>query len=196
MNIDEQELLSGLIFYTQSSFSKVRSKKGFFCSMCGNEGVVYTENGVLFCPRRRSMNIYNSSLIPSRFSKCRNIRLDNGNWEVILPFTKLVIELKLLTGSDESRMLQRMKKNKAKQQDNLITDQMHMFIVSVNGDSDKYVINYLIDNMIAQESRYLRKVFSSITPDIKITGDFECPSCDYLQELEVPFGADFFWPDR
>ncbi len=82
MNIDEQELLSGLVFYTQSSFSKVRSKKGFSCSICGDEGVVYTENGVLFCPRRRNMNIYNSSLIPSRFSKCRNTRLDNGNWEI------------------------------------------------------------------------------------------------------------------
>ena len=34
-----------------------------------------------------------------------------------------------------------------------------------------------------------------ITPDVKIKGELECSSCGHEQELEVPFGADFLWPD-
>ena len=82
MSIDEQEFLSGLIFYEDSDFSKVRNKEGFRCSMCNNTGVIYTNESVTFCPRKKSINIYNSSLIPARFSKCRNTRFDNGNWEI------------------------------------------------------------------------------------------------------------------
>ena len=31
---------------------------------------------------------------------------------------------------------------------------------------------------------------------IEIKDNFVCLSCGHMQELEVPFGADFFWPDR
>ena len=34
------------------------------------------------------------------------------------------------------------------------------------------------------------------SPDVKITSPFNCHSCGHEQEMEVPFGADFFWPDR
>jgi len=82
MSIDEQEFLSGLVFYENSDFSKVRNKKGFCCPVCDNTGVIYSKKGVSFCTRRQGINTYNSSSIPARFSKCRNTRLDNGNWQI------------------------------------------------------------------------------------------------------------------
>ena len=50
--------------------------------------------------------------------------------------------------------------------------------------------------MTAQDSMFLRGAYKHCSPDIKISEEFACPSCGFEQELEVPFGADFFWPDR
>ena len=32
--------------------------------------------------------------------------------------------------------------------------------------------------------------------DLSVKGDFQCSSCDHEEEMIVPFGADFFWPER
>ena len=63
-------------------------------------------------------------------------------------------------------------------------------------EANNGIINKYVNSMPTQDSRYLRQAFKAITPDVKIAKDFECPSCDHEQELEVSFGADFFWPDR
>ena len=46
------------------------------------------------------------------------------------------------------------------------------------------------------DARHLRYVNKLATPNIDMTQHFECQSCGYEQELEVPLTADFFWPDR
>ena len=121
-------------------------------------------------------------------------KTDKGTYKVVLPYTKLVAELRLLRGSDETQIVKSLASgNKA---DSLITGQMRSFLVSVNGYEDRKTIDYIIQNMMAQESRFLRNIMKAITPDLKISDDFECASCSHEQELEVPFGADFFWPDR
>ena len=124
-------------------------------------------------------------------------KLDNGNYIVVLPRTKFKIEVKLLTGKEEQSMIKQLSKKKNKNEtDSLISQQMRLMIVSVEGHAGKGTIDYFIDNIPALEARYLRDAYNSITPDIKVSGNFECPSCGYEQELEVPLGADFFWPDR
>ena len=79
---DNENFLSGLDFFHNSDYSKVRSRKDFICSECNNSGVIYTKNGTKFCPRKRSINFYNSSFIPARYSKCRDTRFDNGHWKL------------------------------------------------------------------------------------------------------------------
>jgi hypothetical protein len=121
---------------------------------------------------------------------------DDGTYKVELPFSKVIAEVRLLVGHDEMLVFKSMQKSKKSETDSLITNQMRCFIVSVNDYKEKKVIEYFIQNMIAQEARFLRNVLKAITPDLKIANDFECASCSHEQELEVPFGADFFWPDR
>lgn len=84
---DEAKFLSNLVFYEDAEFSKVKSKDEFVCDECDlqgvkceSQGVVYIDNSVAFCSRKKKINTYNSALIPARYSKCRNLRLDNGNW--------------------------------------------------------------------------------------------------------------------
>ena len=78
---NDYKLLKNLEFYSVSDFSKVRSKTGFNCEEC-IDGVIYTDDGVSFCHRKKKIDVYNCSGIPARYSKCKNLKLDNGGWEI------------------------------------------------------------------------------------------------------------------
>ena len=121
-----------------------------------------------------------------------------GNYVIKLPFTELLVEMKMLTGKEEVAMVRESQK-KTKMENEIeatLTGQMRHFVVSVNGYDDKKIIDHVVKNLTARETRIIRKAYKQLTPDLSIVGDFECRSCSHEQELEVPFNADFFWPDR
>jgi len=122
---------------------------------------------------------------------------ENDNFVFKLPVSKFKVECRLLTGRDEQYLVE-LKQNKKKKrlQDSAVTDQFKMMIVSVEGVKDKSIIGRFIEAMPAADARSLRKVYAAITPNVKLKDEFSCTSCGHTQELEVPFGADFFWPDR
>ena len=120
-----------------------------------------------------------------------------GTFEVKLPVTNFLVEFRLLKGQDELEIIkksQKLSKNNVAEQN--VSDQLKKFIVSVNGYTDMKVVNHVANKIPAQDSIFLRGAYKQCSPDIKISEDFTCPSCNYEQELEVPFGADFFWPNR
>tara|TARA_R100000008_G_C3583267_1_gene170169 strand:- start:834 stop:1712 length:879 start_codon:yes stop_codon:yes gene_type:complete len=126
------------------------------------------------------------------------IMTDNATFIVELPKMKAKVEIKLLTGSDENQYVafSKKRKNHGLQGDSILTDQLRMFIVSVNGSNSKKTIGELIEHMPASDSRFLRQAYSSLMPNIDLTQDFTCDSCGYSQQMEVPLTADFFWPGR
>tara|TARA_R100001460_G_scaffold94271_1_gene136339 strand:- start:285 stop:1103 length:819 start_codon:yes stop_codon:yes gene_type:complete len=119
--------------------------------------------------------------------------LDNGNYMYVTEHSKIQVELRLLTGHDEAILFKVMsnKNNSA-----YVTSQMKLYIASVNGHSDRAVIDHFVDNVPAIESRSLRKVFSNLSANVQVKENFECENCGFEQEMEVPFNTDFFWPDR
>jgi len=119
---------------------------------------------------------------------------EQKTFNVELPLSKIVTEMRPLMGHDELQMVSGNKGKKA--MENLITKQMRQFVISFNGHKEKSTINHVINNMTAGDSKYLRDCFRLISPDISIEGNFECRHCDHQEEMTVPFGADFFWPDR
>jgi predicted RNA-binding Zn-ribbon protein involved in translation (DUF1610 family) len=120
-------------------------------------------------------------------------QLENGNYLYTTEHSKIDVEMRLLTGQDETVLFKVMNN---KNNDAFVTSQMKLYIVSVNGHTDQIVINHFVDNVPAIESRALRKVFASLSANIKVSEHFECDSCGFEQEMEVPFNTDFFWPDR
>jgi len=120
--------------------------------------------------------------------------LDNGNYSIVLPVSGFNVEVRLLKGSDESEIFKML--NNKKKDSTLITKQMMMFIVSVEGHSQRNVIKHFVENIPSAQSRYLRDAYERLTPSIRITRDFECDECGYEQEMEVSLGTDFFWPER
>ena len=121
----------------------------------------------------------------------------NGTFGIKMPFSKFNISFRLLTGEDETYLAKMStSKKKINNVDSVLTEQYKRMIISVEGHTDRSIIAKYVDAMPTQDSRHLRKSYKLATPDVNIIEDYECPSCGHEQELEVPFGADFFWPDR
>ena len=124
-------------------------------------------------------------------------KTEKNTFIVTAPYSKFDVEIAPLTGEHElflSRMAESRKKGM--QQDSLMTDQYKMMIRSVQGNAAKDVIAYYVDNMPLRDSRFIKNAYKKINPDISVNEHFECNSCGHEQEMEVPFGADFLWPDR
>ena len=123
-------------------------------------------------------------------------KTDRGTFVCWLPKTEFKVEIRLLKGQDEVEMVAKaQKQNKKNSPERNVSDQLKRFIVSVNDFDTPKVINHVVENLTAVDSKYLRGVYRQCSPNIQIIDDFSCPACGYEQELEVPFGADFFWPE-
>ena len=87
------------------------------------------------------------------------------------------------------------KKDKDKE-DNTLTQQLKLMLVSVNGYEEQRVIEYFVDNMPIVDSRALRYFYDKINPNTTLVADFQCDNCDHSEDMEVPLTIDFFWPKQ
>tara|TARA_Y100000310_G_scaffold258809_1_gene267331 strand:+ start:71 stop:940 length:870 start_codon:yes stop_codon:yes gene_type:complete len=120
---------------------------------------------------------------------------ENNTFLVTLPKMQVEVGLRLLNGNDEksmAKMTQKKKKNNLP--DTPLTDQFYKMIVSVNGSTDRFHINELVDVMPASDSRYLRKIYTEIVPNVELKQDFECHACGAVEEVVIPLTTEFFWP--
>jgi len=123
--------------------------------------------------------------------------LGDGTFQITMPYSKFKTVFRLLTGADEAYLTATAaSKKKATKVDSILMEQYERMIASIEGHSDRSIVKKYVENMPTLDSRHLRKCYASVTPDVNIREDFECHSCGHEQEMEVPFGADFFWPDR
>ncbi len=121
---------------------------------------------------------------------------DHGTLMVKLPTTGVDLETRFMTGRDEDQITKSMKSKKKKNPDVSVTHQLSRMIVSVNGDNSVATIRRFISVLPARDSRHLRNIYKKASPNVDLTQMFECSECGHEQALEVPFTADFFWPDR
>jgi transcription elongation factor Elf1 len=120
-----------------------------------------------------------------------------GTFTTKMPYSKFKIEFKLLLGEDEIYIANvSSTKRRKKMVESMLSDQYKRMIVSIEGHRDRLIIDKYVDAMPTIDSRHLRACYKSTAPDVKISEEFNCHSCGHDQEMEVPFGADFFWPDR
>ena len=121
----------------------------------------------------------------------------NGTFDLKLPRTQVTATFRLLTGADEKVFLSGVERDrKSKSHEKNITRQLVNTVIAVNGDSSADAINYLVTNIPSVDSRHIRLAYRIVAPNIDLTQHYECGSCDYEQDMEVPLTADFFWPDQ
>ena len=113
------------------------------------------------------------------------IKLNNG-WQV---------ECKMITGKDEKKLVKQSEmKKKKKVPESPLTDMLNAIIVSVSGHADAETIQKAVGFMPAKDTRLLREAYQAAIPNVDMTQLFTCPSCDHMEDLEVPLSAEFFWP--
>ena len=79
--------------------------------------------------------------------------------------------------------------------DSIITELLSRFVVSVDGKTDESAVQSFVRYMPAQDSRYLRKLYLQLMPNIDLTQKFVCAHCDHEESKEVLLDAGFFWPE-
>ena len=110
-----------------------------------------------------------------------------------LPHSNTPITFKVLDGHDEAKLENEIKGLKKLYKDNVpeLTTRLKHIIVSVNGETDSKVIREFVDNyLLARDSRALREYIRKVQPDIDMN-----ITLDSGEEVEVPLGLGFFWPD-
>ena len=120
---------------------------------------------------------------------------EHGTFIAELPVTKFSAEFRLLTGEDESYLQQSAEKlKKYSLPEASATSLLKRLVVTINGVESSSEISNFIDNMPAQDARFLRACVQIVTPNVDMSQEVECSSCGAVTEMEVPFTSEFFWP--
>ena len=122
-----------------------------------------------------------------------NITKGVNEFSYTLPSTSTQITFKLLTGKDEKKIdrelegLKKINKNATPE----LSTRLKYTITSVEGETDTKTIREFVDNaLLARDSRALREYIRSIQPDVDLTW-----TLDSGEEVSIPMGIGFFWPD-
>ena len=119
-----------------------------------------------------------------------------GTFVAKLPKSQFSVEFKLLTGQDEDYLEKvALKTKKLNLPEASATNLLKRLVVSVNDVTVTSEINNFIDNMPAQDARFLRACVTTVTPNVDMTQEVECSSCGTVSEMAVPFTSEFFWPN-
>ena len=121
--------------------------------------------------------------------------VDSNEFNIELPFSKVKVTFKLLTGYDEvniDKELAGYKKVGSEFNPELTTRLKHT-ITSVNGDNSKATISTFVDNMLSRDSLYLRSEITKIAPDINLEQEIEVEG--ETVKVAIPMAVNFFWPD-
>ena len=110
-----------------------------------------------------------------------------------LPHSKNQVSFRLLTHGDEKKIereiqgLKKINKNAPE-----LTTKLKYTILSIGGSYELKDIRDFVDNyLLARDSRALREEIRNIQPDIDLTFFPE----ESNEEVSIPIGLNFFWPD-
>jgi len=125
------------------------------------------------------------------------VSLGVNAFEFTLPKSKKKITFKFLNGKEEEEIVADMetRKKKGMLNSNLVTGRLLRSITSIEGSADRSLINKFVQYMPAQDSLALRNYIDANEPGVSMKIDFKCNSCDHFEEMNLPMGASFFWPN-
>jgi hypothetical protein len=114
----------------------------------------------------------------------------------MLPVSQKEVKVRFTTGQDEEEatVIAARKKKQGLQTDNIVTDKLMLAVVEVDGVRDRMQINKFVRNMPARDSLTIRKFLDDNEPTVSMSSPFICDYCDHSEEMALPMGASFFWP--
>ena len=110
-----------------------------------------------------------------------------------LPHSKNNITYKILNGHDEKNIDKEIEGLRKINKDTFpeLSTRLKYIITSVENDRDNKTVRNFVDNyLLAKDSRALREHIKSTQPDVDLTF-----TTDSGEEVAIPVGISFFWPD-
>ena len=145
---------------------------------------------------KETINLGSLTEKPYEFDK---IQRGNNVFEFTLPYSKKVIQFKLLSSKDETDIdveLKATAKFVKSGGTNEITTRLKKLIVSIDEKTDRAFINKFVDNeLLSKDSMALRAYARSVSPELDMSFNFVCPSCGSQERMDVPMTVQFFWPE-
>ncbi len=119
-----------------------------------------------------------------------------NEYDFLLPKANVPIKFKLMTHGDEIAVAKDVEASqKIMKQGNEIQARYRRLIIEVNGNRDAgYISNFIANQLLAADSKALRKYMNEIVPDIDLSFDYTSPFTGETEALKVPIGIDFFYP--
>ena len=118
---------------------------------------------------------------------------DKNEFAFTLPHSGTKITYKLLTGHDESKIERELKglKKINKNASYEASTRLKYTLTSVDGETEKKDIREFVDNyFLARDARAFRQHLTLTSPDVDLN-----VTLDSGEEVVVPIGLNFFWPD-
>ena len=114
-----------------------------------------------------------------------------------MPKSQVSVVCQFLTGKEEKEIAfisEKQKKHNLPEKPS--TDLLKTMITYVNGNPKKDYIYKFVDTALAYDLKWLRTIYKKLMPNLELIETFRCTSCSYEEEVEVPLGTEFFWPQR
>jgi hypothetical protein len=114
-----------------------------------------------------------------------------------LPVSGKTITFKFLNGREEEEIVADMetRKKKGLLNSNLVTGRLLRSIIAIDGNENKSLVSKFVQYMPARDSLLLRDYIDQHEPGVDMKIDFKCQNCDHFEEMSLPMGATFFWPN-
>jgi len=147
---------------------------------------------------------YGNESIVVDLTKLKHVKVDyslfqegKNEFEFKLPNTDNIVTIKCLSTKDETLISKEIEGNQKinKERNTSSTSRLKHLITSVNGLKEAKDIREFVDKfLLAKDARAIRTFYKSINPDIDLTYTFT-NSMGGEEDVIVPIGLDFFWPD-
>ena len=114
-----------------------------------------------------------------------------------LPHTDNTVTIKCLSAADEKKIQQEVEGNKKfnKEGNTSSSTRLKHLITSVNGITETKDIREFVDKfLLAKDARAIRQYYDVINPDINLRYSFTNKDGGE-EDVIIPIGIDFFWPD-
>lgn len=137
------------------------------------------------------------TFIASRLTDTLNIaENEDGTFSTTLPMCKFNVKFRLLTNKDETYLAKYILDNIENESLSATLEQLKVVVFEIQDVNDQELIHKVLENITAADARHLKLCLEAATPNVEIKQEMKCKSCDHSEEVEVPFGIDFFWPQR
>ena len=144
-----------------------------------------------------SQRSFDLGLLPIKRLELEPVEPGKNVFEFMLPYTKKRVKFRFMTGNDEEEIMATHERQKklGLASDALVTTNLLYSIVSIEGIEDRNKIAQFTRLMPARDSLALRTYIRENEPGIKMRQEVSCPSCGYTEDVSMPLGVKFLWPN-